>query len=174
LDVDSDDGSWKLLRVFSNTVRVKIVRLLLQSEMASLSDIAEFLKTNQLQMSLPGLFKHMQILEKIGIVRQMSGGIVLDKPDARKTIYLLEGKERVERILQQFETSVANLLIAGEMFRKVSRLAPRVLEVGPKFRREERRLFESLLVQCESTNVYELLTEDEKMKVRFWRKMMTL
>jgi DNA-binding transcriptional ArsR family regulator len=174
LDVDSDDGSWKLLRVFSNTVRVKIVRLLLQSEMASLSDIAEFLKTNQLQMSLPGLFKHMQILEKTGIVRQMSGGIVLDKPDARKTIYLLEGKERVERILQQLETSVANLLIAGEMFRKVSRLAPRVLEVGPKFRREEGRLFESLLVQCESTNVYELLTEDEKMKVRFWRKMMTL
>lgn len=174
MDVDSDNGSWKLLRVFSNTVRVKIVRLLLQSEMASLSDIAEFLKGDQLQMSLPGLFKHMQILEKAGIVRQMSGGIVLDKPDARKTMYLLEGKERVERILQQLETGVANLLIAGEMFRKVSRLAPRVLEVGPKFRREERRLFESLLVQCESTNVYELLTEDEKMKVRFWRKMMTL
>jgi len=174
LNVESDKGSWRLLRVFSNNVRVKIVRLLLQSEMASLSDIAESLKDDQLQMSLPGLFKHMQILEKAGIVRQMSGGIVLDKPDARKTIYLIEGKERVERILQQLETNVANLLLAGEMFRRISRLAPRVLEVGPKFRKEERNLFERLLEQCESTDVYSLLTEDEKMKVRFWQKMMTL
>lgn len=164
---------WRLLHVFGNPARIEVVRHLLRTEMATLSDIATELSALGLKMSLPGLFKHMRILEKAGIVRAESGGLLPENPDARKTVYLLEGKERVESILNQLETEVGQLLWASETFHKASILA-RVLDAGPKRFMEERKRFEALLGQCESDKVLNLLTEDERRKVKLWRIMLQL
>lgn len=169
----SREGSWKLLNVFASKVRVEIVRFLVHFEMATLSDISKGLNDCELGMSLPGLFKHMGILEEAGIVRKMSGGLALEVPDARKTLYLLEGKERVERILHQLENNVSNLLLAGETFNKTSKVAKKVQEMGPKLAAEEKKLLETLLKRCDSKEIFDLLTEDEKKKVKLWKIMMT-
>lgn len=165
--------SWRLLHVFQNKVRLEILRLLSKCEMASLSEIAQRLERyHGWRMTLPGVLKHMKELEKAGIVRQESG-VYLEEPDARKTIYLLEGKERVEKILEQLETSVGYLLQAGVVFSKTAELARRIQRM-PRKLMEERRHLESLLAQCESKNIYGHLTEDEKKKVKLWKMMTTL
>jgi DNA-binding Lrp family transcriptional regulator len=141
--------------------------------MASLSEIAEKLEHDQgRKITLPGVLKHMKKLEKAGIVRQESG-IYLKEPDARKTIYLLEGKERVEKILKQLETSVGDLLRAGVIFSRTAKLARKIQGITPRHTGERERL-ESLLAQCESEKIYSYLTEDEKKKVKLWRMMTTL
>jgi predicted transcriptional regulator len=163
---------YKLLHVFENNVRIEIVKLLLQFEWRSLSDIAERLgSTYGRKMTLPGVLKHMKELEAAGIVRHESG-IYAEKPDARKTIYLLEGKERVEKILHQLENSVGNLLRAGVIFSETAKLARKVQGTGIRLVKEEKKRFESLLAQCESERVASCLTEDEKKKVKLWRMMM--
>ena len=165
--------SWKFLHVFESEVRRGIVRLLLQFEWRSLSDIARELESGLgRKISLPGVLKHMKELEDAGLVRRESG-IFTEKPDARKTIYLLEGKERVERILEQLEDNVGNLLSAGVVFSETAKLVRRVQEMGPRLVKEEKKRLESLLVQCESEKVYSCLTEDEKKKVKLWRMMIT-
>jgi DNA-binding transcriptional ArsR family regulator len=165
---------WKLLRVFESRVRVGIVKLLLQLEWRSLSDIARKLE-NDLgwKMTLPGLLKHMKELEDAGILRRESG-IFADKPDARKTIYFLEGKERVERILAELENNVEKLLLAGVIFSETARLARSVQSLESRQVKEERKRLESLLAQCESEKVYTYLTDDERKKVKLWRMMMPL
>jgi len=164
---------WKLLRVFGTKVRVDIVRLLLQFEMASLSDIAKKLEDKySRKMSLPGLLKHMKELEDAGIVQRESGAF-LPTPDARKTIYLLEGRERVEKILQQLEGNIGNLLLAGAIFSETAKLARKLQGMRPKLVKEERKNLESLLAKCESEEVYGYLTDDEKKKVKLWRMMTT-
>ena len=164
---------WKLLRVFGTKVRVEIVRLLLQFEMASLSDIAKKLEDKYgRKMSLPGLLKHMKELEDAGIVQRESGAF-LPTPDARKTIYLLEGRERVEKILQQLEGNIGNLLLAGAIFSETAKLARKLQGMRPKLVKEERKNLESLLAKCESEEVYGYLTDDEKKKVKLWRMMTT-
>lgn len=165
---------WKLLSVFENRVRVEIVRLLLQFEWRSLSGIARKLESDYgWKMTLPGVLKHMKELEDAGIVRRESG-VFLPKPDARKTIYLLEGKERVEKILQHLEENVGNLLLAGVVFHETAKLARKVQGMGPRIIKDERKRLESLLARCELEKVYNCLTEDEKKKVKLWRMMMTL
>jgi DNA-binding transcriptional ArsR family regulator len=162
---------WKILRVLGSRVRVEIVRLLLQFEMMSLSDIAKKLEDkHSLKMTLPGLLKHMKELEDAGIVQRESGAF-LPTPDARKTVYLLEGRERVEKILQQLEGNVGNLLLAGAIFSETAKLARKVQGIGPKLVKEERNRLESLLARCESEEVYSNLTDDEKKKVKLWRMM---
>jgi len=164
---------WELLRVFSSRVRVEIVRLLLQFEMMSLSDIAKKLEDKYgRKMTLPGLLKHMKELEDAGIVQRESGAF-LPAPDARKTIYLLEGRERVEKVLQQLEGNVGNLLLAGAIFSETAKLARKVQGIRPKLVKEERKRFESLLALCESEEVCSHLTDDEKKKVKLWRMMTT-
>ena len=164
---------WKLLRAFENKIRVEIVRLLLQFEMISLSDIAKKLEGQyNRKMTLPGLLKHIKILEDAGIVQQESGAF-LPTPDARKTIYLLEGKERVKKILQQLEANTGNLLLAGAIFSETAQLARKIQGVGDKLIKEEKNSLQSLLAQCESEKIYNYLTEDEKKKVKLWRMMMT-
>jgi len=164
--------SWKLLRVFESKIRVEIVRLLLQFEMISLSDVAKKLEGEYgRKVTLPGLLKHIKILEDAGIVQQESGAF-LPTPDARKTIYLLEGKERIEKILQQLEGNIGNLLLAGAIFSETAKLARKVQGVGRRLVKEERGRLESLLAQCESEKVYSHLTDDEKKKVKLWRMMM--
>jgi len=164
---------WKLLRVFESKIRVEIVRLLLQFEMISLSDVAKKLEGEYgRKMTLPGVLKHIKILEDVGIVQQESGAF-LPTPDARKTIYLLEGKERVEKLLQQLEGNVGNLLLAGAIFSETAKLARKVQGIGRRLVKEETERLESLLAQCESEKVYSYLTDDEKKKVKLWRMMMT-
>ena len=168
----SELDSWKCLRVFENVVRVRILKLLLQFEWRSLSDIAAKLEQDfGLKMTLPGLLKHMKELEAAGIVRHESG-IFAEKPDARKTIYLLEGKERVEKILQQLEQNVKDPLQAGVIFSKTAELARKIQRISSRMVGEERKRLESLLAQCESEKVYQYLTEDEKKKVKLWRMML--
>jgi DNA-binding transcriptional ArsR family regulator len=170
LEVDS----WKLLRVFENKVRVAIVRLLLQFEWRSLTEISEKLETDYgYKMSLPGVLKHMRELQDAGIVRQESG-VFAKVSDARKTIYTLEGKKRVEKVLQQLEDNVASPLLAGLVFRETAELARKVEGVGSMVVRGERTRLESLLQLCESEKTFSHLTEDERKKVKLWRMMMEL
>jgi len=165
---------WKMLRVFDNKVRVAVVRLLLQFEWRSLSEIAQKLDSDYgYKMSLPGLLKHMRELEDAGIVRQESG-LFAKVSDARKTIYTLEGKKRVETMLQQLEENVANPLMAGLVFRETADLARRIQGMGAIITREERRHLSSLLESCESEKVFNYLTDDEKKKVQLWKMMMSL
>jgi len=169
----SEVNPWKLLRVFESYVRVAIVKLLLQFEMMSLSDVARKLEgESDRKMTLPGLLKHMKILEDAGIVQKESGAF-LPTPDARKTVYLLEGKERVEKIVEQLESNVGNLLLAGVSFSETAKLARKVQRTRYRLAREERKRLEFLLDQCESERVYNHLTDDEKKKVKLWRMMMT-
>ena len=165
---------WKLLHVFDNKVRVEVVKLLLQFEWRSLSDIAEKLETDHgWKMTLPGVLKHMKELENTGIIRHVSG-VYAEKPDARKTIYLLEGKERVEKILRQMENNILNPLQAGLIYGETAKLARKVQGLGSRLDREEKRRLESLLSRCESEKVDTHLTEDEKKKLKLWRMMMKL
>lgn len=172
-DSERKGDFWKLLHVFESEVRIGILRLLLRIEWRSLSEIAKELERDfGRKITLPGVLKHMRELEEVGLVRRESG-IFTEKPDARKTIYLLEGKERVERILGQLENDVGNLLLAGAVFSETARLVRKVQEMGPRLVKEERKRLESFLVQCESEKIYVCLTEDEKKKVKLWRMMMT-
>ena len=169
-----ETDSWKLLRVFNNKVRVEIVRLLLQFEWRSLSDIAKKLESDcGLKMSLPGVLKHMRELQDAGIVRRESG-VFAEKPDARKAIYMLEGKERVEKILQQLERKVVDPLLAGVTFSETAKLARKLQSTGPGQVKEEIKRLESLLAECESEKVGIYLTEDEKKKLKLWRMMIEL
>lgn len=136
--------------------------------MASLSDVVHALeRDHRLKITISGVFKHMKMLEKAGLVRHESGGIKLEEPDARKTIYLLEGRERVEKILQ-LEEQVVGLLRSGLLFKRTAELAREVQGIGPRYRKE-RELLESWLGQLEKERELGNLTEDEKEKVKLWR-----
>lgn len=165
---------WKLLHVFENKVRVEIIKLLLQLEWRSLSDIAKKLETDSgLKITLPGVLKHMRELERAGIVRHESG-IYSDKPDARKTIYLLQGKERVAKIMELLEKNVASILNAGIVITETSRLARRLQGVGRKMTDEEKENLKALVAKCETSEISMYLTEDERKKVRLWKMMITM
>jgi predicted ArsR family transcriptional regulator len=164
---------WKYLSVFKSKVRRCIIEILLQLEWRSLSDIAERLeKDYSLKMTLPGLLKHMKQLEEAGMIRHESG-IFANIPDARKTVYVLEGKGRVEKLLQQLEGNVGNLINAGIIFSETAKTARRIQGMR-NISKDEMRYFEALLAQCETEKVNGCLTEDEKKKVKLWRMMMKL
>jgi hypothetical protein len=94
--------------------------------------------------------------------------------DARKTLYTLQGKERVEKILQQLETNVADPLEAGVIFSETAKLARQVQGVGAPVTKEEQRRLEPLLAKCESEKIHGYLTEDERKKVKLWRMMLKI
>jgi len=165
---------WKLLHVFESKVRVEIIKLLLQFEWRSLSDIAKKLDSDfGLKITLPGVLKHMRELEEAGIVRHESG-IYSEKPDARKTIYILQGKERVQKIMELFERDIASILGAGIVFTETSKLARRLQGIGRKISAEEKESLRDLITKCESKEINVLLTEDEKKKVRLWKMMIAM
>jgi predicted transcriptional regulator len=164
---------WKLLHVFENRVRVEIIKLLLRFEWRSLSDIAKKLDSDaNIRITLPGVLKHMKELEKAGIVRHESG-IYSEKPDARKTIYVLQGKDRVQRIMELIEKDMATILRAGIVFSETSRLARRLQGVGRRISGEEQESLKILIAKCESKEVNIYLAEDEKKKIRLWKMMIT-
>jgi len=142
--------------------------------MLSLSDVAKKLEDESgRKMTLPGLLKHIKILENAGIVTKESGAF-LPTPDARKTVYLLEGKERAQKILEQLEGNVGNLLLAGALFSETAKLARKIQGTRYKLVKKEREHLKSLLDQCESERLYNHLTEGEKKKLKLWRMMMPL
>jgi len=162
-----------LLGVFGNRVRVEIVKLLLGLEFRSLSEIAASLENRGWKMTLSGVLKHMRELEKAGLVRH-EPGIFAEKPDARKTLYFLEGRERVEKVLQQLENDIVNPLRAGVIFSETGKIARRVQGMRHGLVNKEKVRLESLLDACESEKVYGYLTEDEKKKLKLWRMMMSI
>lgn len=166
------DG-WELLKVFQSKIRIEIVKLLLRFELVSLTEIAKKLENQGSKMTLPGVLKHMRELENAGIVRHESG-IFAEKPDARRTIYMLEGKERVEKVMRQLEENVGNPLRAGVIFSETYKLARKVQGMGRRVGTEEKRLLETLLAQCESEEIKSYLTEDEEKKVKLWRMMLEI
>jgi len=165
---------WKLLNIFESKVRRNIIKILLQLEWRSLSEISEKLENNyNLKITMPGLLKHMKQLEEAGIVRHESG-IFAKKPDARKTIYSIEGKERVEKLLQRLKKDVGNLLQTGLIFNETAKIARQIQGIGTNVSKEETERLKSLLTQCESQKINSYLTEDEKKKVKLWRMMIRL
>lgn len=168
-----EDSDWELLSVFENKVRVKILKLLLEFEFRSLSEIAEILENYGWKMTLSGVIKHVKELEKAGLIRHESG-VFAKKPDARKTIYFLEGKERIERLLKRLENEVLTPLQAGVTFTNTAKLARKIQRMSHGLSKGDRDRLESLLVKCESKEVYVHLTEDEKKKLKLWRMMMSI
>ncbi len=164
---------WGLLGIFESEVRVEILKMLLRFEFRSLSEIAGVLEERGWKMTLSGVLKHMKELEKVGLVRRESG-IFGKKPDARKTIYFLEGRERVERVLQRLENDIVNQLRAGAMFGETARMARLMQGTGAGLPDREKERLGSLIAECESENVYKHLTEDEKKKLKLWRMMMSI
>jgi hypothetical protein len=164
---------WQLLRVFESEVRVKIVKMLIEFEFRSLSEISAILEKCGRKMTLSGVLKHMKELEKIGIVRS-EAGIFAETPDARKTLYFLEGRERVEKVLQHIQSDIADPLRAGLMFNEASKLARQLQGARHGLAGEERSRLESLLARCESEEVSRHLTADEKKKLKLWRMIMAI
>ncbi|MDH5769785.1 MAG: winged helix-turn-helix domain-containing protein [Candidatus Bathyarchaeota archaeon] len=169
-----ENDSLKLLSIFTNNIRIEVMKLLLEFEWRSLSDIAKKLENDfGWKITLPGLLKHMKELENAGIVRRESG-VFAKVPDARKTIYILEGKERVEKFLKTLK-SIENPLLAGRLFAETAKLARKIQGIGSTFiTDEERKRLQSLITRCESNEISRYLTEDEKKKVKLWKMMMTL
>lgn len=166
-------GDWRILSVFENEVRIGILRLLLEFEFRSLSEIAEDLAGQGWKMTLSGVIKHMKELETAGLVRHQSG-VFADKPDARKRIYFLQGRERVETVLKDLKTDVLQPLRAGIAFYETAKLARAIQRIGHEPAEDDRKCLESLLAKCESKAIYVYLTEDERKKLRLWRMMMSI
>jgi len=101
-------------------------------------------------------------------------GIFAETPDARKTIYFLEGPERVEKILQHLQSDIADPLRAGLTFNEASKLARQLQGARHGLAGEERNQLESLLAKCESEEVSKHLTADEKKKLKLWRMIMAV
>lgn len=165
---------WEFLHIFGSKVRIAILRLLLRVEWRSLSDIQKKLESELgLKITLPGVLKHMKELEEAGMVRRESGAF-MEKPDARKTIYMLEGKERVQKIMNQLEENVGTMLKAGVMFSETSNLARKMQGIGRRPTRQEKERLEKLIARCEKQEVSRHLTLDEKKKLKLWKMMLTL
>lgn len=163
-----EGNCWKIVKIFGSEVRVQILRLLLKGEIASLSDILRLLEKNYgIKLTISGLFKHMKVLEKTGLIRHESGGLALKEPDARKTIYLIENKERVQRILKLEEQVVAHMRIAL-MFKKASEIAREIRGIGPAYEKE-RKLLEAWLEKLEKERELGNLTEEEEDKIKLWK-----
>jgi len=166
-------NDWSLLGVFENKVRVEIVKLLLELEFRSLSEVAERLENRGWKMTLSGVLKHMKALEKAGLVRHQPG-IFAEKPDARKAIYFLEGRERVEKVLQRLENDIMNPLQAGVVFGETAKVFREIQGMRGGLIGKDKKSLESLLAECESERVYRYLTEDEKKKLKVWRVIMSI
>jgi len=168
----SREGGWQLLGVFQSEVRVEILKMLLKLEFRSLSEIAQSLEERGRRMTLSGVLKHMKELEKAGLVRSETG-IFSETPDARKTIYFLEGRERVEQVLRHLEIDVIERLRAGMVFDETAKIARRVQGISRPSVQDEKAQLESLLAECASEEMYPYLTEDEKKKLALWKLMLS-
>ena len=157
--------------IFKNKTRIEVIQLLLNYEILSLSEICKKLnETYNRKLTLPGLLRHMQQLENVGIVRQESGGF-LPIPDARRRVYMIQGKTRVEYMLQSW-SELDKKLRASMTFNELTKIARHVLSTGSIPQSHERKTLGALLTKCESPEVFCHLTGDEKKKLKFWRMML--
>ena len=167
-----ENKSWVQLGVFESKARIEIIESLLEYEIMSLSEICKKLKeTYGRKITLPGLLRHMHELEKFGIVRQESGGF-LSTPDARRRVYIIEGKERVKEILQSWE-KLNMKLTAGIIFSELTKVARNVFASGTIPQPIERKLLEKMLEKCATEEVACHLMDDEKKKIIFWKMMLS-
>lgn len=172
-ELKKETSFWKLLGVFENETRIEIIKLLLQIEWRSLSDIQRELAKRKWKMTLPGVLKHMRELEAAGLVRRESGAFT-EQPDARKTMYLLEGKERVEKIMTQLESIIGSLLKSSVTFSETAKLARRIQRMGSRVTKADIGRLKSSLAKCESEEIIKHLTEDERKKLKLWNMMLSL
>jgi DNA-binding transcriptional ArsR family regulator len=173
LDSSKLKGSeWQLLGVFQSEVRVEILKMLIKLEYRSLSEIARALEERGHKMTLSGVLKHMKELEKAGLVRSETG-IFGETPDARKTIYFLEGRERVEQVLRCLEIDVIGRLRAGMIFDETAKIARRVQGMNRPSVQDGKARLGYLLAGCASGKVYPYLTEDEKKKLGLWKLVLS-
>lgn len=163
---------WQLLGVFQSEVRVEILKMLFKLEYRSLSEIAHTLGERGFKMTLSGVLKHMRELEKAGLVRS-EPGIFSETPDARKTIYFLQGRERVEQVLRCLEIDVIERLRAGMIFDETAKIARRVQGMNRPSGQDGKGRLEYLLSECATEKVYPYLTEDEKKKLRLWKLILS-
>jgi len=164
---------WGLLGIFENEVRAEILKALLKSDFRSLSEISVFLGERGWKMTLSGVLKHMRELENAGLVRH-EPGIFAKTPDARKTIYFLEGRERIAKVIEHLEIDVKDPLKAGLIFRETGEIARAMQGMRHEPLRAEKEQLASLLTECESEKVYRFLTDDEKKKLKLWRMMLSI
>jgi hypothetical protein len=162
---------WAELGVFENKARIEVIQLLLNYEIMSLSEICKKLKeTYNRNITLPGLLRHMNELETAGIIHQESGGF-LQVPDARKRVYVIQGKDRVKQILWSW-SELSKKLAASKIFSEVTKTARYVFAAGTIPQPRESQALGSLLEKCESEEIASSLTEDEKKKLKFWKMML--
>ena len=167
-----ENKSWAQLAVFQSKTRIEIIELLLKSEIMSLSEICKKLKeTYNLKISLPGLLRQMHELENVGIVHPESGGF-LPTPDARRRVYIIQGKDRVKEILQSWNR-LNMKLTAGIVFNELTKVARNVFGTGTMPQPNERKILERMIEKCESEEISCHLMDDEKKKLKFWKMMLS-
>lgn len=162
---------WVQLKVFDNKTRMEILDLLLNYEIMSLSEMhIKFEEIYKRKISLPGLLRHTRELENVGIIRQESGGFS-HLPDARRRVYIIQGKDRVKEILQSW-AKLNTKLRAGMSFNELAKVARSVFGIfatGTIPQPNERKMLEIMIEKCESEDVLCHLMEDEKKKLKFWK-----
>jgi len=161
-----------MLGVLENEKRLQIIRILLKFDRLCLSDIARELEKAGYQMRLPGVVKHVQRLEEAKILRSESGSLS-DEPDARKTIYSLQGKERAQEIIRQLD-KITNLLASCTTFNETAKLALRIQANARRATEEEIEELRHSIARCESKMVNRYLTEEEKGNIELWKMMLPL
>jgi len=123
-------------------------------------------------MRLPAVVKHVQRLEEAGILRSESGRLT-DQPDARKTMYILQGKERVKKVMNQLN-NISNSLESGATYNETAKLALMIQTTRRTATEEEIEELKSLIAKCESEEVNRHLTIEEKKNIKLWKMMLTL
>jgi repressor of nif and glnA expression len=164
--------TWKFLSLFEDEARVQIIKILQKSEKLCLSDIAKLLEKEGYTMRLPAVVKHVQKLEEAGILRSESGRLT-DKPDARKTMYILQGKERVKKVMNQLN-DIMNTLESGATYNETAKLALMIQTTRRTATEEETEKLKSLISKCESEEISPHLTTEEKENIKLWKTMLAL
>ncbi len=160
------------LGIFESETRIEIINLLLSYQIMSLSQMSKkFLENYGRKISLPGLLRHVRELENAGIIRQDSG-FLLPTPDARTRVYIIQGKDRVEEVLQGLVT-LKTKLTAGMVFSELSKCARYLMGRETILQLRDREILERMIEKCESEDVFCHLTNDEKKKLEFWKGMVS-
>jgi hypothetical protein len=170
-----EESTWSQLQVFENRVRIEIIQLLMDFEIMSLSEIRKQLQSkHDRKISLPGILRHMRVLEKTGIILLYErGGGFGKKEDARKNSYMVQGKERVIRALNSW-SKLSEELITSKNFLDLRLYARSVFLSGNIPQEHEKEKLHHLINQCEQPKVFCCLSEDEKKKIEWWKKTISI
>jgi hypothetical protein len=163
---------WVQMRVIESEARMEIIELLFEYQIISLSEMkTKLMEIYSHKITLPGLLRHIHELEKVGIIRQDSG-FFLPKPDTRKRVYIIQGKDRVKEILGSL-TKLKTKLTAGMVFSELSECARYLLSREPILQPNEREMLERMIEKCGSEDIFCHLTDDEKKKLKLYKLMLS-